>query len=286
MRITNKYGLPQAFVKMAESDYEYRPKRYSVTSILKGVRETILERRHHNEIEVDVSDMVWALFGTAVHEILASQQEKPHELKEEYLKIPVGDYSLTGRLDLYNEHTKTITDYKTCSTWKVIYGDYADWRKQLLVYAYMLQEIGFEVTNGEIIAFLKDHSKSQAKRKADYPDLPVRKITFRFGPEDYAWADEWIHERFRLIAECELLPDDELPLCSDEERWYSGDTYAVMKKGRKTALRVLDTLGDAEAWADDKECYIEYRPGEDRKCMDYCRAAPFCNYYLEKYTMH
>ena len=78
MRITNKYGLPQAFVKMAESDYEYRPKRYSVTSILKGIRETLLERRHHNEIEVDVSDMVWALFGTAVHEILASQQEKPH----------------------------------------------------------------------------------------------------------------------------------------------------------------------------------------------------------------
>lgn len=47
-------------------------------------------------------------------------------------------------------------------------------------------------------------------------------------------------------------------------------------------MRVLDTLGGAEAWAGDKECYIEYRPGEDRKCMDYCRVNAFCNYYRDE----
>lgn len=60
------------------------------------------------------------------------------------------------------------------------------------------------------------------------------------------------------------------------------DRRGNMKKGRKTALRVLDTLGGAEAWAGDKECYIEYRPGEDRKCMDYCRVNAFCNYYRDE----
>ena len=75
MIITNKLGLPQAFVEMAKSDFTAEPKTYRVTSLLKGIRETILEKRHADEIEQDVSDMIWLLFGTAVHGILEKQQE-------------------------------------------------------------------------------------------------------------------------------------------------------------------------------------------------------------------
>ena len=64
MNVTNNMGLPQPFVSAAESDYEYTPKRYSATSLLKGVRQCILERRHAHEITEDASDMVWAVFGT------------------------------------------------------------------------------------------------------------------------------------------------------------------------------------------------------------------------------
>ena len=58
MKITNKMNLPQAFVEMAQSDYTPTPKQYSATALLKSIREVILERRHGNEIEQDVSDMV------------------------------------------------------------------------------------------------------------------------------------------------------------------------------------------------------------------------------------
>jgi hypothetical protein len=44
MKITNKLGLPEAFVQMAQSDYKPTPKRYSATALLKGVREVVLER--------------------------------------------------------------------------------------------------------------------------------------------------------------------------------------------------------------------------------------------------
>jgi len=27
---------------------------------------------------------------------------------------------------------------------------------------------------------------------------------------------------------------------------------------------------------------IQVRPGEDKKCLDYCAACEFCNYYLER----
>ena len=282
MIITNKLGLPKPLVDIAQSDYKYAPNEYRVTSLLKGIRETILERRHHSEIEQDVSDMIWLLFGTAVHSVLEKHQEGDNEIKEARLKIPIGDYTLSGQFDLYNAETKTVTDYKTCSVWKVIYGEYEDWRRQLLIYSYMLQSIGFPVEKAEIIALMKDHSKSQAKIKADYPKQPVRKITFTFTEKDFAEIESWLHQRFEEIAKAEKLPDDELPLCTPEERFNSGDKFAVMKKGRKTALRVLDSMEDAENWmATNGGDYIETRKGEDKKCQDYCSACEFCNYYKE-----
>ena len=141
MIITNNLGLPQAFVEMAKRDYEYEPNEYRVTSLLKGVRETILERRHDEKIERDVSDMIWLLFGTAVHNILEHQEEGDYEIKESRIKIPIGGYILSGQFDLYNAKSNTITDYKTCSVWKIIYGDFEDWRRQLLIYAYSFNSL-------------------------------------------------------------------------------------------------------------------------------------------------
>lgn len=195
----------------------------------------------------------------------------------------MGEYTLSGQFDLYNAKEKKITDYKTCSVWKVIYGDYSDWRRQLLIYAYMMRQIGFEVNSGEIVAIMKDHSKRDAKYKADYPKLPVKVIKFEFTLEDFAEIESWLIDKFDEIRRCEQLPDDELPLCTPEERYNSGDKYAVMKKGRKTALRVLDSMEEAEKWmADNGGDEIKVRPGEDKKCIDYCSVCEFCNYYREK----
>lgn len=283
MNITNRLNLPQAFVQMAQRDYEYAPNEYRVTSLLKGIRETILERRHSDEIEQDVSDMIWLLFGTAVHSVLEQQQEENCEIKETRVKIPVGEYILSGQFDLYNGETKKITDYKTASVWKIIYGNYEDWKKQLLIYAYMMRSIGFDVDNGEIIALLKDHSKRDAKFKPDYPKLPVHPVNFNFTEQDFADIEQWLEDRFFEISLAEMLPDDKLPLCTPEERFNSGDKYAVMKKGRKTALRVLDSLEEAESYMAEKGGdEIEIRPGEDKKCQDYCSVNQFCSYYKER----
>lgn len=282
MIITNNLKLPAPFVNMAQRDYIYEPNEYRVTSLLKGVRETILERRHDAEIERDVSDMVWMLFGTAVHGVLEKHEEGGNELKEQRIKIPFGDYVLSGQFDLYNDTTKTVTDYKTASVWKIIFGDFEDWRRQLLIYCYMLRKIGFDAQGGEIVAFLKDHSKRDAKIKPDYPQFPVKKVSFAFSDDDFIECEQWLSDRFALIARAENLPDDELPLCTPEERFNSGDKYAVMKKGRKTALRVIDSLEEAERWKSEHGGdEIQKRPGEDKKCLDYCSACQFCSHYKE-----
>ena len=283
MIITNKLNLPSPFVSLAQRDYVYEPNEYRVTSLLKGIRETILERRHHKEIERDVSDMVWLLFGTAVHGILEKHQELGHELKEERIKVPIGDYILSGQFDLYNDETKIVTDYKTASVWKIIFGDFEDWRRQTLIYCLMLRKIGFDAQGGQIVAFLKDHSKRDAKIKSDYPQFPVQVVKFDFTDDDFKECEEWLMARFEEIAAAEKLPDDELPICTPDERFNSGDKFAVMKKGRKTALRVLDTMEEAEQWkAENGGDEIVIRPGEDKKCLDYCAACEFCSYYKEK----
>lgn len=282
MIITNKTGLPQAFVEMAKRDYEYRDKRYSVTSLLKGVREAILTRRHHDEIEVDVADMIWMLFGQAAHYILEQQTEGELEFKENKLEVEIDGYTISGIFDLYDAKTCKITDYKTTSVWKIIFGDFDDWEKQLLIYAYMLRRIGFKVMSGEIVAILKDHSKREAKLKPGYPKLPVATISYIFGEPEFDEIEQFLINKVAEIKRCEQLTDDELPICTPEERFNSGDKYAVKKKGNKKATRVFDNLQDAEAFAmTDKVFEIEIRPGEDKKCIDYCSCNLFCNYYLE-----
>ena len=176
-------------------------------------------------------------------------------------------------------------DYKTASVWKIIFRNYDDWRRQLLIYAYMMRSIGFDVRNGEIVALLKDHSKRDAKVKPDYPQLPVKRIVFSFNEKDFAEIEAWLISRFAEIAEAEKLPDDELPLCTPEERFNSGDKYAVMKGKNKRALRVLDSMEEAETWMEaNGGTHIDIRPGEDKKCIDYCSVCEFCSHYRENVT--
>lgn len=284
MKITNALNLPAPFVSLAEGDeYPIAPNEYRVTSLLKGVREAILERRHGGEITRDVSDMVWLLFGTAVHGVLEQHQETGTQFKEERIKAPFEEYVLSGKFDLYDAETKIVTDYKTASVWKIIFGDFSDWRRQTLIYCYMLRRIGFDAQGGEIVAFLKDHSKRDAKVKYGYPKFPVQTVKFRFTDADFAECEDWLRARFAEIRAAEKLDDADLPVCTPDERFNNGDKYAVMKKGRKTALRVLDSQEAAEQWkADNGGDYIETRQGEDKKCADYCSACEFCNYYQER----
>lgn len=57
--ITNNLNLPQPFVDAATSDHTYTPNRYSVTELLGGTCEAVLNRRHEGEVEEDVADRVY-----------------------------------------------------------------------------------------------------------------------------------------------------------------------------------------------------------------------------------
>ena len=279
MIVTNELGLPQPFVDAATSDYTYTDKRYSATAILKGVREAVLLRRHADEIAVDVADSVWLVFGKAVHSILENSQELPEQIKECRLEeeLPCG-YTLSGIFDLYDATTQTVVDYKTASVWKAIYGEWDDYRRQLAIYAWLLEKAGFPCRRGEVVALLKDHSKTEAARNADYPRHPVVKVAFDFSDADLAETEKFILGRFDEIIAAEQLADDDLPLCSEEERWHKPDKWAAKKPQNKKATKLFDNEADATAFATASGLVVEHRPGEDSKCAKYCNAAPFCSH--------
>ena len=302
MKITNKLNLPQPFVDAVTREYQYKDKQYSVTTILKDVREILLTRRHNDEIEQDVADMIWLIFGTAVHKVLEDSKEEDTEFKEEHFVEEVENgYKLSGQADLYNAEEKMITDYKTCSVWKIIYNDWDDYKKQLLMYAWAFRKMGFEVEKGQIVAVIKDHSKTKAKIDSNYPQYPVYKKVFEFTDKDFEEIEIFIKDKIKEISKYENVPDDKLPICSPENRFNEGNKYAVKKKTNKRALKVYNNLEEAEKHLNQLEYKvmdkktgeieeirndyeIEIREGEDKKCKDYCSCCNFCSYYKEKYV--
>ena len=290
MKITNKLNLPDMLQRAAEKDYQYRDKRYSITSLLDPDRVLMLKRRHNDEIEQDVSECIWMLFGTVTHYVLETGIEcRENEYVEEHLEytFPSG-YTLSGIIDHLEDY---IDDYKTASIWTVIYGSNNEhWKKQLQMGAYLhYKEHGNWINKGRIIAILKDFNKRDSLTKDNYPKLPVQVINFDLGtPEE---VEEWIVKRFKRIEYLEKLSDLDLPLCNMEERFNTGNKYAVKKKVWKKAFRVFDSLDEArELLIELEQKYpgeyeIEERIGEDKKCKDYCSCCQFCPYYLEHYDL-
>lgn len=286
--LTNRLNLPQPFVDAATSNRTYKPHRYSVTDVLGGTCEAILKRRHSGEGEEDVASRVWAILGSAAHKILQEAKGTDSQLQEQWFKVSVDDYELSGIFDLYDADTRTVTDWKVTSTWSVIFGDFDKWRRQTLAYCWMLKKCGFDADKGQIVAILRDHSMRKAKTEKDYPPLPVFKVGWDFTKEDFDAIEASIFEWFAEVRHEETVEDDYLEPCSPEQRWHKPDKWAVMRRGQKRAVKLFDSKDEALGFMDwlanqpsnkGKPLYIEERPGEDTKCESYCSVAEFCPYY-------
>ena len=292
MILTNKLNLPQPFVDAATNDHEYTEGRYSVTELLGGTCEAILKRRHADDIEEDVSDRVWAILGTAVHEILRQAEASESQIQENWLSVKLeglaSGYELSGIFDLYDDSTGTVTDYKSAGTIKWQKQDFEDYRMQTLLYCWLLQQIGFAAWNGEIVMILRDWSKGKAKFDKDYPQKQVQRVSFHFSDKDMEEAEEFVYMWFIMVKHEETVPDDCLEPCTPEQRWHRPDKYAVTKDGNKRATRVLDDPDEASALCDElaektgKPHHVEVRAGGDAKCESYCPVSDFCPFARTK----
>ena len=295
MQITNKYNLPEPYYKSCLRDNHPRFDwdSFSVTELMKGTREIVLNRRYWEELEMDCVDMIWTVFGTAVHSVMEGH-ESENELAEERIsmEVPCGEYGIrrvSGGFDLYNGDTKILTDYKTTGVFsyqmKLQEGNESDWAKQLRVYWLILQKAGFPVKGVRNTVFLKDWSKTQARRDRSYPQKPILDIDYDFGPvfrSDVA-ADMMADLSYKIqeILQYKDVLDEEIPVCTPDQRWERDECWAVMKTGRKSAVKRHLRKFDAEQHLASLGAghYIEHRPGVPVKCIDYCACAEKCSFY-------
>jgi hypothetical protein len=293
MKITNRFNLPDAFYNFARNDKYSRGKAdISVTTLIDSPRVRLMRDKYNDQLETDASDMIWALFGTAVHHVLESANDPSHVTMEERLYAEVVGWTLSGALDhqeVLPDGTVQITDYKVTSVWSVILGK-EEWVKQQNCYAWLVENSNAgtnrqkKVSNIRICAVLRDWQRKKAEFDSDYPQAPVVIIDLPLWSAEE--RETYIQDRILMHQEAQAEYDlyDRMALCSEEEQWAKPAKWAVHKLAGKRALKLCDSLDEAKEYIEAQDgkdkLEIQFRAGERTRCAgNYCNVAEFCEQY-------
>lgn len=288
MRITNNFGVPEAFMKaLQDSSWKPNKDRVSVTGLSQPPMIKYLTMTYWNELEVDATDLFYRLDGTALHHVVELAVENMLGVKSEIkLFLPAEHFGLaiSGRLDLWDFLNDCITDFKNTGVMGLARGIKEDWIIQQNVYRYLIWKLhNHAVKRLKVAVKLRDWMPSNAGRD-DYPSSPFAEFAIPLW--DFDKVEKYIQSRVDLYMQ------EEVPMCTDEERWKSPDCYAVKKKGVKKAVAATIVVGDkrisipteAEANAiilkkGGTDLYVEHRPGGYRRCDAYCDCRTLCRKY-------
>lgn len=290
MKITNHHNLPATLLNaVLDDEYDKGDSVLSVTQLISSPRIVLLQDLNSDNLSVDLIDRVPALLGTAVHKIIEKgTKDLPNHVVEERLFAEVNGWKVSGAVDLQidrGDGTWEINDYKVTSVFSVM-TEKPEWEQQLNCYAYFARKVhGRNVTSLKIVAILRDWQRKQAELKPDYPagqvcvvDIPV-------------WSQEqqelFVNDRVNLHQQARKLVDsgDLIPYCDDKERWLRGETWAVMKEGRKSAIKLHESKDEAERSAAQLGAghRVEHRPGNPIRCSgNYCLVSQWCRQWHEE----
>ena len=295
MQITNRLGLSDCWVNAVRADiaaYD-RVGWLSATDLVSPVQQVHLRKRHDEEITEDVTDRLWALLGSACHTILELGADE-NALTEMRFRVPILGRDISMKPDRIEPIPNTnpqefyLKDFKISTVWTYIFDDKLEWVMKTNFYAYGLNAIGINVTKAAHEMLFKDWSHRnlvEAKRREQrYPEEKVAVMPVEIWPME---TTKGMLEKRVLAHEAAFkLADDELPECTEEERWHRGDKFKVWKKGAKQAYRNFDNRPEAEEFrktvAKPSEYDIRFFPGKSQRCEDYCPAKPFCHQYRNK----
>jgi len=284
LKITNKHGIPDTFVNVLKRPTYSKGKAHlSATQLLNSPKIVALTKKFEEELEQDVSDMVWSIFGTAIHGVLEHGKDDNH-IVEERLHATFDGWRISGAIDLQivtGPDKISIRDYKTTSAWAVM-NEKIEWEQQLNIYAWLVETCKLKIVESVgIVAIIRDWSRREAAKNPDYPQSPVKEIPINLWP--YQQREDFISERISKHSECEfhMETDEELPPCTPEEMWEKPTTYALKKKGGVRAIKVYETMEDAERACDEKVHEIEVRLGSRTRCESFCPVNNYCQQWRD-----
>lgn len=283
MKLTNKHGLPESIVNaLRRPEYTKGKAHLSVTQLINSPKIVALSKKFQDELEQDVSEMVWSLFGSAIHKVLEHGKDQNH-IVEQRLHSEVDGYRVSGAIDLQivSDAGRAIRDYKTCSVWSVM-NSKIEWEQQLNCYAWLVEKVtGASVTDLGIVAIIRDWNRRDAARNEAYPPAPIKELPIPLWPMEQ--REQYIQSRVHAHAEAEFAIESEgdVPACTPEEMWEKPTTYALKKKGGVRALKVYLSQEEANQALDPKTQEIEVRPGSRTRCESFCPVNHRCQQWRD-----
>lgn len=319
MQITNEHNIDLALaVWLMQDGYnsgaaEAPPgELISVTSLLKPVKQMILQRKVDRDMEtLDIAELIASRMGHAIHDSVERSWTSgewrnslkklgyPKNIIDKVVVNPEPGVDLTGKIPVVLEKrgfkvfedivltgqmdfaiSGSYRDFKSTSTFSFTSGGKDDdYIKQGSLYRYIMPEI-IQKDTMRILFVFTDWQKYRAKQDPSYPQA---RVTHKEYPlmsiED---TEKWLSGRLADIRRNAKLPQDSMDRCSDKELWRSDPEFKYYTDPKKADLanrctRNFKNEADAIKHVADKQkgVYI-MKPGEVKACL-YCPAYAICN---------
>jgi hypothetical protein len=296
-KYTNKSNLPQFLVNALTANWytgqTVESRFASTTQLLREPYYFLLNhicKSNKTEIETDVMDLLFRVSSQAKHAIFEkANQADPHMLCEKTFICEIAGEKISGTIDILERRENHLYDFKETSAYTILYKSQHDsWEKQENVYCLLAELSGYDVDMMSIVAQLRDWSNIKAKKDRNYPQnrilvIPIKKWKHKQQLEFV----EGLINRHKAFIDAYADDIESAPECSPNERWQSKTVYAVMKKGRVSSVKNFDNERDALYFLEEKDDkhYLETRPGEDKRCKEYCdfgQKTGICPYWRKK----
>ena len=290
MKLTNEYDIPQTFINILERpEYSKGKANLSATQLLNSPKVVALTKKFDSEITQDVSDMIWSIFGSAVHKVLEHGKDENH-IVEQRIHAEIDGWHISGAIDLQivNNGSISIRDYKTTSAWAVM-NEKIDWEQQLNIYAWLVEQVKrTTVTDLGIVAIIRDWNRRESKSKEGYPPAPIKELPIKLW--SFEERERFVKDRISLHSSCEFAieTDGDLPDCTPAEMWEKPTVWAVKKEGNIKAKALYETEAlaveaiDYFSGKDPKSKFlVEVRLGERTRCANFCPVSDYCQQYRD-----
>lgn len=317
MTITNDYNIDDIFIRLHDRYNADRQKSLgereggdpwdntiSVTELINPLQITILKQHYSDQCAKDINDLIPSILGNAIHEALANT-ESEQSYSETRLYTGVDGLVLSGQPDRIFKEQNTHRSFKNTGllsvkdAWAIqdykFTGAYStshhkrEWEEQLNCYAYLCKEgktargggLEVDINHLFVTAIVRDWNYNNRGRDG-YPDSWVVDIEIPLWSheEQKNFISSKVYEYQKALEQ--FKNTNQLPECSDEERWASGGGFAVMKPKRKTAVKLFNSETEAQEYSTTiPDSYVETRTIKYTRCDRYCDVSKFCNQIME-----
>lgn len=317
MQITNTSDIPLTLAVWAVNDsYDYvtDDNYFSVTTLLKPVRQIVLSRRIDiNSVTRDVEDFLATAMGSSIHDSIEKAWVNNYEnclqklgVKDNIIKRfkinpdpetvtkddiavyleqrsikELGKYKIGGKFDFVADGL--LHDNKSTTTMKWLKGSSdKDYMLQGSLYRWLRPDIikedfiriNYVFTDWSKLSAIKDSNYPQ--HRATYKDIPLM---------SYEATEEWLTKKLACIEKFMQADENTIPLCSDEELWRTPTKYKYFSNPEATrATKNFDSYNEAYKYQQVEKKgkgIIKIIPGEARRC-NYCIASSICSQHAKE----